>query len=195
MSRLFPLIPFKVEDHVYQNDAFSELCKDAMRAFNATPVCDLPPPPFKGAGVYAIYCTARSGIYERYGNKVNRTGYNVPIYVGKAVPKGWWQIRTAGLDTLPIAEQVELWMDLVKRSIGLKLEDFHIRAFEVSIDILRGIQLLMLRTYHPLWNRLFASHKTAKALKSSWARIHSVRFRSKADKAVQEEVRKMLEVA
>lgn len=28
----------------------------------------------------------RKGIYERYGNKVNRMGYNVPIYVGNAVP-------------------------------------------------------------------------------------------------------------
>lgn len=84
MRKSFPFIPFKVEDHVYRNEAFAELCNDAVRAFNGTPVCELPPPRFAGSGVYAIYCTAKTGLYERYGNKVNRRGYNVPIYVGKA---------------------------------------------------------------------------------------------------------------
>lgn len=76
MAKDFAFVPFKREDHIYHNEAFAELCKDAVRAFNGTPVCELPPPRFTGSGVYAIYCTAKKGIYERYGNKVNRMGYN-----------------------------------------------------------------------------------------------------------------------
>ena len=41
----------------------SKLLNDAIRFFNGTPVHTLPPPrSFKGAGVYAIYCTAPAPI-------------------------------------------------------------------------------------------------------------------------------------
>ena len=85
---------FKREEHVYVNDRFSELLKDAVRFFHGTPVLPLPlNTPFCGAGVYAIYCIARKGIYKTYGEKINRTYYDVPIYVGKADPAGWRQNR------------------------------------------------------------------------------------------------------
>ena len=109
MDDMTKFTPFKREDHVYHNEAFAELCKDAVRAFNGTPVCELPPPRFTGSGVYAIYCTARKGIYERYGNKVNRMGYNVPIYVGKAVPKGDADGEAMSFDMLSCQEQLEFW--------------------------------------------------------------------------------------
>ena len=43
MAKLFPFVHFKREDHLYSNDAFAELCKDAVRAFNGTPVCECRP--------------------------------------------------------------------------------------------------------------------------------------------------------
>ena len=50
--------PFDRAEHVYRNDAFAELVKDAVRFFNGTPVLTLPPPAsFLGRGVYAIYYT------------------------------------------------------------------------------------------------------------------------------------------
>ena len=43
---------FKREEHVYVNDEFSELLKDAVRFFHGTPVLPLPlEKPFDGAGV------------------------------------------------------------------------------------------------------------------------------------------------
>ena len=49
--------------HVYVNEAFTELIKDALRFFHGTPILPLPlAEPFVGAGVYAIYCTARTGM-------------------------------------------------------------------------------------------------------------------------------------
>ena len=85
---------FRREDHVYVNSQFSELLKDALRFFHGTPVLPLPPKmPFSGAGVYAIYCIAKKGLYKTFGEKINRKYYDVPIYVGKAVPAGWRQAR------------------------------------------------------------------------------------------------------
>ena len=80
---------FKREDHVYVNSKFAELIKDAVRFFHGTPVLSLPlEESFKGAGVYAIYCISKKGLYKTYGEKINRLSYDVPIYVGKAVPSG-----------------------------------------------------------------------------------------------------------
>ena len=81
--------------HVYKNDALVELIKDAVRFFNGTPVHIMPPPEaFQGTGIYALYFTGKLGIYEKYF-ELNRLSYNYPIYVGKAVPKGWRQSRVA----------------------------------------------------------------------------------------------------
>lgn len=63
--------------------------------FHGTPVHTLPPPEqFKGAGVYAIYYIGSNPLYKQYADW-NRLSYNAPIYVGKAVPKGWRQARNS----------------------------------------------------------------------------------------------------
>lgn len=86
---------FDRNEHVYKNDAFDELVKDAIRFFNGTPVHTLPPPEsFLGTGVYALYYIGRNPLYKRYA-ELNRLSYDYPIYVGKAVPKGWRQSRSS----------------------------------------------------------------------------------------------------
>lgn len=158
MKDCFPFIPFKVEDHVYHNEAFAELCKDAVRAFNGTPVCALPPPRFAGSGVYAIYCTAKTGLYERYGNKVNRMGYNVPIYVGKAVPQGWRQSRTAGIDTdkgNSLRGRLLHHSKTITAAENLDLKDFACRFMifsGASVDMIAAVEASLIAEYTPLWN-------------------------------------------
>jgi len=50
------LQPFDRAKHVYRNEAFVELGKDAVRFFSGTPVHPLPPPErFLGTGVYALF--------------------------------------------------------------------------------------------------------------------------------------------
>ena len=157
MARLFEFVPFKVEDHMYSNEAFAELCKDAVRAFNGTPVCGMPPPSFSGAGVYAIYCTATEGIYERYGNKANRLGYNRPIYVGKAVPKGWRQSRTAGQSTKDSSLRGRLAKHTrtICAATDLDIEDFACRFMIFSggsEDMIAAVEAALIAEYRPLWN-------------------------------------------
>lgn len=158
MARDFSFVPFKREDHIYHNEAFAELCKDAVRAFNGTPVCELPPPRFTGSGVYAIYCTAKKGIYERYGNRVNRMGYNVPIYVGKAVPKGWRQSRTAGVETdngSALRSRLVHHSKTILAVDNLNLEDFACRFMIFSggsVDMIAAVEAALIAEYTPLWN-------------------------------------------
>lgn len=91
--------PFERSKHVYVNLQFDELIKDAVRFFNGTPVHELPPPErFHGTGVYALYYIGDFGPYKKY-RELNRLQYGHPIYIGKAVPKGWRQARVADQST------------------------------------------------------------------------------------------------
>lgn len=185
----------KIKNRDYHNAAFAELCKDAVRAFNGTPVRELPPPRLTGSGVYAIYCTAKKGIYERYGNKVNRMGYYVPIYVGKAVPT---RCSDNGLNTLSCHEQLGFWHERIKRSLGFATADFLCRFHGMGSGDTRNIDevyCMMLKIYHPVWNSVFAACGCPDDFIFRWRQIHSERFCGKADKASQAELRRLLEVA
>lgn len=174
--------------HVYTNDAFVELVKDAVRFFNGTPVHTLPPPTrFLGTGVYALYYTGRSGIYGRYG-ELNRLSYGHPIYVGKAVPKGWRQARTVDI---PGQQSAELFNRLNEHSRnittvnGIDLNDFMCRFVileEASSDMIGTIEAALIKVHTPLWNTSldgFGNHTPGKGrfnqAKSDWDVIHEGR--------------------
>jgi len=178
-------VSFKRSEHVYKNDAFVELVKDAVRFFNGTPVHTLPPPEsFIGTGVYAIYYTGNSDLYKKYG-ELNRLAYNFPIYVGKAVPKGWRQSRVSDS---PDRNSRELYSRLREHSRnisvgdGLILCDFMCRfvIFEsYGSDMISTIEAALIKIHRPLWNVAldgFGNHTPGNGrfqqAKSDWDVIH-----------------------
>ena len=177
--------PFDRSEHVYKNDAFAELVKDAVRFFNGTPVLALPPPePFLGTGVYAIYYTGKNPIYKKYA-ELNRLSYSYPIYVGKAVPKGWRQAR---ISDNRAEQSKELFNRLREhsRNIGntqsLVPQDFSCRfvIFEdASSDMIGTIEAALIKLNMPLWNTAvdgFGNHDPGSGryeqAKSDWDVIH-----------------------
>lgn len=177
--------PFDRQKHIYRNDTFAELVKDAVRFFNGTPVCPLPPPEtFLGTGIYALYYTGRASLYSKYG-EINRLAYKTAIYVGKAVPKGWRQARSA--DT-PLNQARELYKRLREhsRSImctsGLSLEDFMCRfvIFEdAGSDMIGTIEAALIKLHTPLWNSTvdgFGNHDPGSGryeqARSDWDVLH-----------------------
>jgi Eco29kI restriction endonuclease len=179
---------FDRSEHVYRNDAFVELVKDAIRFFNGTPVHALPPPEkFKGTGVYALYYTGRQGLYAKYG-ELNRLSYDYPIYVGKAVPKGWRQARHADN---PDDQSNELYSRLkqhsnsVKKVSGIDVPEFMCRfvIFEdAGSDMIGTIEAALIKLHKPLWNVSldgFGNHDPGsgryKQAKSDWDVLHSGR--------------------
>lgn len=176
---------FDRSEHVYKNDAFAELVKDAVRFFNGTPVHSLPPPEsFFGTGVYAIYYTGKNPIYKKYA-ELNRLAYSYPIYVGKAVPKGWRQARVSDSQE---SQSKELYSRLREhsRSMGntqeLKPEDFSCRFVifeEASSDMIGSIEAALIKLNRPLWNTAvdgFGNHDPGSGryeqAKSDWDVIH-----------------------
>lgn len=177
--------PFNRAEHVYRNDAFAELVKDAVRFFNGTPVLSLPPPTsFLGVGVYAIYYTGKNPLYTRYAG-LNRLDYRFPIYVGKAVPRGWRQSRTAHTAE---NQSKELFGRLSEhaRSIelgeGLTAADFMCRfvIFEdAGSDMISTIEAALIKLSRPLWNSIldgFGNHDPGSGryeqAKSDWDVLH-----------------------
>ncbi|MEO5331759.1 MAG: Eco29kI family restriction endonuclease [Magnetococcus sp. YQC-5] len=177
--------PFNRQKHVYQNDAFTELVKDAVRFFNGTPVQKLPPPEtFPGTGVYALYYTGTNHLYKKYA-ELNRLSYGYPIYVGKAVPKGWRQARVSDSTE---TQYRELYTRLkehsrnISNSSDLLLKDFTCRfvIFEQEgSDMISTIESGLIKLHKPLWNMAldgFGNHDPGSGryeqAKSDWDVIH-----------------------
>jgi hypothetical protein len=176
---------FDRRKHVYENDALVELVKDAVRFFNGTPVHRLPTPEsFTGAGVYALYYTGQNPLYAKYA-QLNRLSYSYPIYVGKAVPRGWRQSRASNT---PRAQSTELHSRLrehfrnIETGAGIEAPDFSCRfaIFEADgSDMISTIEASLIKLSRPLWNSVldgFGNHTPGNGrfqqAKSDWDVIH-----------------------
>lgn len=171
--------------HVYRNDAFAELVKDAVRFFNGTPVHALPPSErFEGTGVYALYYTGCASPYAKYV-ELNRLEYRYPIYVGKAVPKGWRQARISdgdGVSSKELHSRLREHARSITQGLGLALEDFYCRfvIFEKEgSDMIGTIEAALIKLNKPLWNTAvdgFGNHDPGSGryeqAKSSWDVLH-----------------------
>jgi Eco29kI restriction endonuclease len=179
---------FDRSKHVYKNDAFAELVKDAVRFFNGTPVHTLPPPEsFLGTGVYALYYTGRNPLYKRYA-ELNRLAYSYPIYVGKAVPKGWRQARASDSASTQSRELIGRLREHgrnIELGSELSLDDFMCRFVifeEEGSDMISTIEAALIKLNMPLWNTAvdgFGNHDPGKGryeqAKSDWDVIHEGR--------------------
>jgi len=177
--------PFDREKHVYTNDAFVELVKDAIRFFNGTPVHCLPPPErFLGTGVYALYYTGNAKPYSKYA-ELNRLAYDFPIYVGKAVPKGWRQSRSEDVGENQSAElfsRLNQHARSIESANNLSVNDFTCRfiIFEgASSDMIGTLEASIIKWKKPLWNSFldgFGNHDPGKGryqqAMSDWDVVH-----------------------
>ena len=181
-------ISFDRNKHTYKSEVFVELVKDAVRFFNGTPVHTLPPPEtFLGTGVYALYYIGQNPLYRKY-TELNRLAYIYPIYVGKAVPKGWRQSRISG-STQNQSRELHNRLREHSRSITvgaeLLLEEFMCRfvIFEdEASDMIGTIEAALIKLNRPLWNVAidgFGNHDPGRGryeqAKSDWDVIHSGR--------------------
>ena len=176
---------FDRQEHVYRNDALVELLKDSVRFFNGTPVHEIPPPErFKGTGVYALYYTGANKLYSRYA-ELNRLSYDYPIYVGKAVPKGWRQSRVsdaADSQSSELYNRIREHSRSIAAGDGLEIADLSCRfvIFEsAGSDMIGTIEAALIKLNRPLWNTVvdgFGNHTPGNGRfeqsKSQWDVLH-----------------------
>lgn len=105
---------------------------------------------FGGAGLYAIYY---SGPFPAY-KPISASDYIVPIYVGKADPKG---ARTGLLDPSATAgpvlfNRINQHSKSIIAASNLDIADFRVRYLLVE-DIFIGMgEQLLIQQFRPLWN-------------------------------------------
>lgn len=151
---------------------------EALLTKDAHPLGELPT--FEGAGIYAIYY---SGAFKPYSKlaSLNADGkFLLPIYVGKAIPKGG---RMGANLELPagrvLQNRLKEHADSIKAADNLKIEDFHCRFLVVDdIWIPLGESLIIAR-FTPLWNSLidgFGNHDPGKGrqagMRPRWDVLH-----------------------
>lgn len=181
------MLNFNRQEHVYTSPDFEEIVKDTIRFFNGTPVYSVPAPErFHGTGVYAIYCVANSGVYKDF-HEINRTSYDIPIYVGKAVPRGWRQGRTSSSDALSyeLHNRIREHGRSIELAKSLQIASFYCRFIILEGkegDLIGAVEAALIRKYQPIWNTLidgFGNHDPGSGryqqAKSDWDVCHSGR--------------------
>lgn len=149
----------------------------------ATPTHTLPPDPFIGAGVYAIYYRGDFAPYQRLA-ALNKDAFDAPIYIGKAVPSG---ARKGGLGTnvdhgFALYNRLSEHYTSISKATNLNENDFACRYLVVDDIWIPLAESMLIEQYKPLWNRCidgFGNHDPGKGRyqqqKSPWDCIHEGR--------------------
>lgn len=152
------------------------LADSIERALLEQPCGPLPPTPFEGAGIYALYY---SGDFPAYGPISDRECVS-PIYVGKAVPPGG---RRGGFLNAAIGRVLSARLGQHARSIGeatnLDLADFRCRYLVLDDVWIPLGETLLISHFEPVWNRVvdgFGKHVSgttrSTGRRSSWDELH-----------------------
>ena len=143
------------------------LAESVARAMLQRPICQLPPEPFIGAGIYAIYYTGKFSLYEKIAQKNREDQFAQPIYVGKAVPAGARK-GGFGLGEEPGQALYKRLCDHAKsinEAENLNAGDFFCRFLAVDDIWIPLAESLLIERFEPLWNRAmdgFGNHDPGK---------------------------------
>lgn len=152
-------------------------------AMLSSPTHTLPPEPFIGAGVYAIYYHGDFEPYRKLSD-LNKDASNVPIYVGKAVPAG---ARKGGLGVnvdhgFALFSRLSEHFVSLSKAKNLNESDFVCRYLVVDDIWIPLAESMLIERFKPLWNRCidgFGNHDPGKGRylqqKSPWDCIHEGR--------------------
>lgn len=146
-----------------------------VKALLETDILPLPPQPFIGAGVYAIYYNGSSPVYSSFRHK------DIPIYVGKAVPLGARKGNVGTGDTQGCAlyNRLRQHADSILATGNLELDDFGCRFLAVDDIWIPLAETLLIEKFQPVWNIVidgFGNHDPGKGRynqqKSAWDTLH-----------------------
>lgn len=160
----------------------NHLGESVAKALLIRPCSPLPPAePFAGAGIYAIYYTGNFPAYSAIA-KLNADGqYNMPIYVGKAVPPG---ARRGGIGLgenpgIVLYRRIQEHSESIRKATNLDLDHFSCRYLVVDDIWIPLAEQLLIQKFHPLWNRVvdgFGNHPQGASRttqrRSPWDTLH-----------------------
>ena len=123
----------------------------------------MPPEPFVGAGVYALYYVGPLPAYAVLSER-NRNGqFRCPIYIGKAVPAG---ARKGGLGIdaehgQALSKRLNEHAVSIQAADGLDVTDFYCRFLVVEDIWIPLAESMLIERFMPVWNSVldgFGNH-------------------------------------
>lgn len=155
---------FNPNKHVFKSPKVHAIINEAIIFLNQTPAYQLPPPElFIGTGVYCFYYFGNFDLYKKIvkGGIAESTQ---PIYVGKAVPKGWRTARMGSEEDPALYGRLREHARSIKQGAGLDIENFKFRFMILKRDessMITIVEAALIRKYRPLWNTVvdgFGNH-------------------------------------
>lgn len=169
------------------SDSFNPLAIESLaesivqRLMHTEPVPLQDIPRFHGAGVYAIYYIGAFPAYEIVKNMNVNGSWALPIYVGKAVPRGGRQGLEIGQDR----NNTAVWSRLgqharsVEAAMNLDIADFYARWLIVDDIWIALGESALVRDTRPVWNAAvdgFGNHDPGRGRHSGlvpqWDTLH-----------------------
>ena len=150
---------------------------DALLATPAQPLTAVPA--FVGAGIYAIYYVGGFACYGPLAGANKGGKFTLPIYVGKAVPKGARMGGGSGSAGRDLHSRLREHAESVKAVNNLDVEDFFCRFLVVEDIWIPLGESLLIAKFAPVWNSLvtgFGNHDPGsgrhKGARPLWDQLH-----------------------
>jgi hypothetical protein len=108
----------------------------------------------RGAGVYLIYYRDGFPLYEALST-ANREACALPIYVGKAIPKGGRKGGTSSFEPghgTALASRLRKHALTIKSTATLDIDDFRFRCLILDDIWIPLGENILIETFKPLWN-------------------------------------------
>ncbi len=149
------------------------------------PLSRLDAPPFKGAGVYALYYTGKHAAYASLvALDRSKGGWKYPVYIGSAVRENAKQ----GFNPRA-SKRSKIWERLKDHAASIreveqkgfdpdfKLEDFRCRYLVLNDAYIALAESVLITTFRPAWNGMGLGSKVVgghrmKGLASLWDSLH-----------------------
>jgi hypothetical protein len=173
---------FNPKKHIFKSPKVYAIVTEAIDFLNQTSPYQLPlPEPFIGTGVYCLYYLGSYDLYTKIA-ALNMTECTQPIYVGKAVPKGWRTARAGSEEDATLTQRLREHARSIKQGADLDIKDFKCRFMILKGEessMITIVEAALIRKYRPLWNTVvdgFGNHDPGSGrydqAKSEWDVLH-----------------------
>lgn len=155
---------------------------------------------FEGAGIYAIYYAGDFPAYDAIARKNQGQSFIVPIYIGKAVPKGTRKGSDLGANPGKVLfQRLMQHKRSIEEASNIALDDFYCRYLIVDDIWIPLGESLLIAKFNPLWNIMidgFGNHDPGKGrhagLRPRWDVLHPGRAWADRCKARQETMEQII---
>ena len=159
----------------------SHIAAQLSLALMSRKVKPLPPPEFKGAGVYAIFYLGSDPLYGKLGQINREHNCVIPIYVGKAVrPGGRKGIVIDSPDaSKALFNRLNDHAQSIAAASNLSIDDFKCKYLLIEDIWIPLAESIVITQFKPIWNTIidgFGNHDPGagrvKGKRSMWDTLH-----------------------